>query len=143
MVRVNLIHPKYLTDQHLIAEYLEIIMLVEHAKKHPPTEKTKVKDYKLGKGHINFFKDKLKYLTERHELLKKEMKKRGFATNKTINLKEVDEKQINNWKPNDAHLKIIKKRIIEKINKKPKWYRHYGKRVGKTKLIKLTKNAKL
>ncbi|MBS3094344.1 hypothetical protein J4474_01630 [Candidatus Pacearchaeota archaeon] len=27
MVRINIIHPENLTDQHLVAEYLEILML--------------------------------------------------------------------------------------------------------------------
>ena len=77
MVRVNLISPKLLSDQHLIAEYNEILMLLGYVRKYPKLVGIP-KDYCLGKGHILFFKDKLGYLKERHELLKKEMRIRGF-----------------------------------------------------------------
>ena len=142
MVRINLIHPSYLTDQHLVAEYLEIIMLVENARKYP-NPKNIPKDYKLGEGHINFFKDKLKYLSKRHEQIKREMQKRGFATRKTITFSKISKTQINDWRPKDLDLKIIKTRLIERINKKPEWYRDYRKNIGKKKLIDLIKNSKL
>ena len=61
MVRINLINPKKLTDQHLIAEYNEILMLLGYVKKYPKLEKIPSK-YNLGKGHMLFFKNKLKYL---------------------------------------------------------------------------------
>jgi len=115
-------------------------MLVSNARHHPNPKKVPA-DYKLGEGHINFFKNKLKYLKERHETIKKEMQKRGFQTNKTLNLKNIDETQLKNWKPKDIHLKIIKKRLIEKINKKPKWYRYYGKKINKKEMITKIKNA--
>ncbi|MBU3923323.1 MAG: pyrimidine dimer DNA glycosylase/endonuclease V, partial [Nanoarchaeota archaeon] len=61
MVRINLINPSKLTDQHLIAEYNEILMLIGHIKKFPNIY-SQPKTYTLGKGHINFFKNKIKYL---------------------------------------------------------------------------------
>ena len=73
MVRVNLIHPKSLADQHLIAEYDEILMLLGYVRRYPKKENIPEK-YTLGKGHIKFFKDKLLYLKKRHELIKEEMK---------------------------------------------------------------------
>ncbi|MDI6737387.1 MAG: hypothetical protein QME12_02615 [Nanoarchaeota archaeon] len=36
MVRVNIIPSKLLSDQHLLAEHLEIIMLISYARKNPP-----------------------------------------------------------------------------------------------------------
>lgn len=85
MVRINLINPVKLADQHLIAEYDEILMLVAYIKKYPKIENIP-KNYCLGKGHMTFFKNKMTYLKKRHEELKIEMKKRGFQINKTINL---------------------------------------------------------
>jgi len=126
MVRINLINPKELTDQHLIAEYNEILILLGHVKKHPKI-KNQPKEYCLGPGHINFFKNKLLYLKERHELIKKEMKKRGFKTNKSINLKDFKKELKNNWKPKKKDFKIIKVRLKEKIKKKPNYYRYKGK----------------
>ena len=77
MVRVNLISPKKLTDQHLIAEYAEILILADYIKKYPKLENIP-KNFCLGEGHQRFFKNKIKYLKKRHEELKKEMRNRNF-----------------------------------------------------------------
>lgn len=127
MVRINLLKPKQLADQHLIAEYNEILMLFGHVKKFPKINKMP-KDYCLGKGHITFFKNKLLYLKKRHEELKKEMKKRGYATNKTIKLDSFSKELRNDWTPKQCDFELIKKRITEKLNKKPEYYRYYGKK---------------
>jgi len=126
MVRVNLISPKSLSDQHLIAEYDEILMLVSHARKHTLIREAPER-YCLGKGHINFFKDKLKYLKKRHEELKKEMRKRGFKASKTVSLKNFPKEMLNAWKPCSKDKEIIRKRIAWKLRKKPKFYRYYSK----------------
>lgn len=140
MVRINLITPKNLADQHLIAEYNEILMLIGHIKKFPKI-KTITKDYTLGKGHLNFFKNKIKYLKERHELIKKEMKKRNFKTEKTIILNEFKKEQKKDWKPKPEDFKIIKERIIEKIKLKPTYYRYYGVKKDYKILISLIKKS--
>ncbi len=127
MVRINLINPNKLTDQHLIAEYNEILMLIGHIKKFPKIY-SQPKTYTLGKGHINFFKNKIKYLKNRHELIKKEMKKRKFKPTKTIKLSQFKKEQKENWKPKKKDFEIIKKRIISKIKLKPNYYRYYGKK---------------
>ncbi len=142
MVRVNLINPKYLTDQHLVAEYLEIIMLVKYIKTHPSLENLP-KNYTLGKGHMRFFKNKVKYLQLRHEKIKKEMQKRGIKTNKTLNVNSLTSSHFKNWKPSNKDLKIIKQRLKEKILKKPSFYKYYKEKRSKTFLVNLIKNAKI
>ena len=143
MVRINLINPKYLADQHLIAEYNEILMLLGYVKKYPKTIEQKTpSNYKLGKGHILFFKNKLKYLEERFEKIKKEMKKRGFSGNIKINLNKFDKRLLNNWKSNSSDKNIIKKRLIEKINIKPEYYRYYKENKPKKFFTNLIENAK-
>ncbi|MBT3297743.1 hypothetical protein HN385_02370 [archaeon] len=52
MVRINLIQPKYLADQHLIAEYNEILMLLKHVKKHPKI-KNQPENYSLDQDILN------------------------------------------------------------------------------------------
>jgi deoxyribonuclease (pyrimidine dimer) len=136
MVRVNLINPKKLADQHLIAEYDEILMLLGYVKRYPIV-KNIPKDYCLGKGHMIFFKNKLLYLKKRHELLKHDMRKRGFATHITIDLKKFSKTLVNDWKPRKEDIKLIKERIIWKINKKPKYYRYYHLQKPKDFFIKL------
>jgi len=127
MVRINLVEALTLSDQHLIAEYNEILMLIGHIKKFPKIS-SMPKQYTLGTGHINFFKDKIKYLKDRHELIKKEMRKRKFKTNKTINLSQFKKDQKKNWKPKKKDLEIIKKRITQKLKQKPNYYRYYGQK---------------
>lgn len=128
MVRINLLHPNYLTDQHLIAEYNEILMLVGFVQKFPLLHLTNTpKEYTLGKGHINFFKNKLTYIKDRHNQIKKEMIKRKFKPTKTLTLnhKSITNKHKNNYKPTKQAKQLIKQRLKQKIKAKPKFYRYY------------------
>ncbi|PIN85176.1 MAG: endonuclease V [Candidatus Diapherotrites archaeon CG11_big_fil_rev_8_21_14_0_20_37_9] len=126
MVRVNLIDPSALTDQHIIAEYNEILMLCTYLKN--AKQETKIPEkFTLGKGHMKFFLNKATYLKKRHDNLKKEMKKRGFKQEKKINLKYFKKFNLGNWQPEKEDLQIIKKIIIEKIKMKPEFYRYYKK----------------
>jgi len=123
MVRINLLNPKFLSDQHLIAEYNEILILVGQSQKFPKTKTEIPTEYCLGKGHITFFKNKFRYLEERFEEIKIEMKKRNFNPQKNFPKHDFPS---TNWFPEEKDKKKIKKRILEKISLKPKWYRHYG-----------------
>jgi deoxyribonuclease (pyrimidine dimer) len=138
MVRVNLIHPKKLTDQHLIAEYNEILMLLGYVAKYPKKEGIP-KEYVLGKGHIKFFKDKLLYLIERHEHIKQEMQNRTFKVTKTIDLTRFPQELHNNWKPKKKDIAIITDRISKKLKKRPNWYRYYGENKSLVFFIELLK----
>lgn len=143
MVRINIINPKYLTDQHLIAEYDEMLMLLGYVEKHPSIKPGEIsKKYLLGKGHMKFFKDKIKYLRYRHELIKAEMRKRGFKPTKSIDLKRYPKNLQNDWKPRKSDYKIIIERITWKINKKPEYYRYYGEYKDKEFLIKLLNKSR-
>jgi deoxyribonuclease (pyrimidine dimer) len=126
MVRVNLVLPKTLADQHLIAEYNEILMLAAYIRAHPDTSGLPER-YCLGKGHMRFFKDKLVYLKNRHEMLKKEMRKRGFRASKSISLASFSSKNRNDWTPTEKDFAVIRKRITAKLELKPGYYRYYGK----------------
>lgn len=140
MVRVNLINPKHLADQHLIAEYVEILMLIQNIKKYNSLEDIPLK-YCLGKGHMKFFRDKVNYLVKRHELIKKEMKKRGFNVNKKIDLQGLKKQHLGNWKASERDMKIIKKRLLEKIKLKPCWYRYYKEKKNFKFFKELIENA--
>lgn len=125
MVRINLVLPKYLADQHLIAEYVEILMLVSTARIHP-VQRNLPPHYVLGPGHITFFKDKLGYLKQRHERLKVEMRRRGFRAEKSISLRGFPASQRKNWRPTAQALACIRKRLLLKIRRKPGYYRYCG-----------------
>lgn len=138
MVRINLIEPRKLADQHLIAEYNEILMLFGYVKKFPAQEGIPER-YCLGPGHIRFFKDKLFYLKERHELIKKEMQDRSFKATRTIALARFPQALKNNWTPETEDYEIIKQRLRQKIALKPEWYRYYGKQATQDLLFDLLK----
>ncbi len=129
MVRINLVDPRTLSDQHLIAEYNEILMLRGYILRHPLLT-TRISNYRLGKGHILFFKDKVLYLKKRHQLLKEEMKRRSFHPIKFFLLVGIPKKLWKDWKPTQKEIKIIKQRILQRVKEKPLFYRYYGKQRG-------------
>ena len=140
MVRVNLIKPEFLADQHLVAEYAEVLMLVEYVKRYPALEGIPGK-YCLGEGHQKFFKNKLKYLERRHVQLKKEMRRRGFNARKTLSLKGFRKENLGDWEPGEEDYGVIGKRLIWKIKEKPGFYRYYGERKGQKFLVGLIRKG--
>lgn len=101
MVRINSgINPKYLSDQHLIAESVEITMITGALRKDGGIIKGKVPErFKLGMGHINFFKSRLKYLQNRLQSVNDEMRVRGYNPTTSLNLSEFKAVLCNDWKP--------------------------------------------
>ena len=131
MTRINIIEPRELTDQHLIAEYREIFMVGGSLNR---TLNSKVgyredrvpKQYTLNTGHVYFFYNKGKYLHRRYKQLITEMKRRGFTPDKTRVFPTSvfkDNGLYNDWIPRVEDYKIIRQRIEEKIAMKPEWYR--------------------
>lgn len=141
MVRINLVDPALLADQHLVAEYDEILMLLGSLRK-CAMDKGVPKEYCLGKGHIKFFRNKLGYLKKRHERLKKEMRRRGFRPTKSVDLKDFDPAQCNDWRPSSKDIVIIKSRISKKIRRKPGYYRYCGEHRPVGFFIELIERAK-
>jgi deoxyribonuclease (pyrimidine dimer) len=127
MVRINLLEPKALADQHLIAEFNEILMAIGYYKKHPKLEDIP-EHYTLGKGHIKFFKDKLLYLLKRHMRITKEMQRRGFEP-KAEMVGVFPTTHYKDYTPTSEAIEIIKERIIWKLNLKPEYYRYCGEYV--------------
>jgi deoxyribonuclease (pyrimidine dimer) len=136
MTRINLISPKELTDQHLIAEYREITM-VPAALKRTINSKAGLqlhqipKEFTLNKGHVKFFYNKGLYLQKRYNQLIKEMKKRGFNPNQNRKFpKEIFLPSLyNDWNPSLKDLNIIRERIKSKIAQKPNWYKMNGLKI--------------
>ncbi len=131
MTRINLVNPKELSDQHLVAEYREIFMVgssLQRSMKSKNWINTKnniPEEFTLNKGHVTFFYNKGMYLDKRYSLLINEMKRRGMNPDpKRIFKKSQWPKQLyNDWNPKNKDLKIIRERIEEKISLKPDWYR--------------------
>ena len=132
MTRINLVNPRELSDQHLVAEYREIFMVgssLQRSIKSKNWLKTKNNipvEFTLNKGHVTFFYNKGMYLDKRYSLLVKEMKRRGMNPDQKRKFKKSQWPKYlyKDWKPKTKDLKIIRKRIEEKINLKPDWYRY-------------------
>lgn len=133
--RVNSgINPKYLSDQHLIAESVEITMITGSLRNAGYVIKGKIPDeYCLGPGHINFFKPKIMYLADRLFEVNQEMKMRGFSPGTTINILEFSGHncQCKGWQPRFKDSCLVRQRIIERLQEpkkaKPGFHRYYGK----------------
>lgn len=130
MVRINLISPSLLTDQHLIAEFNEILMAIGYYRKHPEMDGTEPKEYKLGKGHIKFFRDKFIYLIGRHEQLRIEMFTRGYEPKVNIDPFCLPLILHNDWTPTLKDKLILIARLHEKIMMKPNYYTLYHKPIN-------------
>ena len=141
MVRVNLIEPSALSDQHLIAEYSEILRLLGFVRKHPDVE---------GEGThflrqpVKYFSGKLRYLAKRHALLRKEMANRGFRHSLVPVLKFYPKKRLKDFSPDKKQVREIKRRLIERLQKPPRknFYRYHSQKVATAFLVELVRRAK-
>lgn len=126
MVRVNLINPRVLSDQHLIAEYREILMLLGYVRKHP--EIRDIPDEYTLWHPMRFFKNKLLYLQKRHKIIRDEMTLRGFNVNIVPDLSMFSDELKNDWQPVNGDYEKVIRRITQRLYEKPEWYRYYRKR---------------
>jgi len=137
LTRINLVPPEELSDQHLVAEYREIFMVgssLQRSLRSPNWKKTKKsipKKFTLNKGHVKFFYDKGKYLSERYDELIQEMKRRKMHPDPSRIFKKEQwpDELFHIWKPNDYDLKVVRTRIEMKIKLKPDWYKWNGKKL--------------
>lgn len=136
MARVNVgLNPKLLSDQHLVAESVEITMITGNLRMNGYKLKTPTpKEFSLGKGHINFFKDKLGYLQKRLTAVNTEMKRRGFKPGTHIDLNEFPTHFRNDWQPSYKDTKQLRERVADRLlnpknGKKGDVYHRYEGRV--------------
>ena len=130
MVRVNVgIKPYDLTDEHLRAENVEIMMLLKFVEKYPQGHVPET--FSLNKGHISFFRDKVTYLFSRLTQVQREMYNRGMVINKPISelSYNIPLSNYNNYYPSKIDKKIISERLISRVInplKKKNPFRWYG-----------------
>ena len=144
-MRVNVIHPTFLSDQHLVAEYREVKMgpkaLSRSLGSLKGVDKKKISSkYTLNTGHTYFFYDKNTFLEKRLALIIEEMQFRGFQTNHTKLLDDkydyhpntFDPEWWGDWEPDLEALKINMERIDQRFFQKslePEtkgWYKLFG-----------------
>lgn len=128
MTRINLILPSDLYDQHLLAEYRELPRIFTYVEKLKSLPSDIPPKYTMGKGHVKFFANKLKYLMKRQFEITHELMDRGFKINFDVRdlylrYEVLDNKFKNDYVPSDAEIEISRQRIDEKLAEKPDWYR--------------------
>ena len=132
MTRINAgVSPNELHRVHLIAEYRETLMVPAALRrslrtKHPESIiKSIPNEFTLNKGHVKFFYNKLKYLSNRYESLKLEMRSRGYHVaeyrNQTFDGFPLE--FYSDWKENSNARNLVMERINLRISQKPHLYK--------------------
>ena len=122
MTRINAhIPPAKLCDQHLVAEYREILrtnaLAIKRARKEGKSMLKNIQQsFTLGGGHVTFFYDKLKYIHLRFDSLRSEMINRGMNATIEWRLDELSEFQslYNDWPEDFVANQLIVTRILER-----------------------------
>jgi deoxyribonuclease (pyrimidine dimer) len=140
MTRINLIPPKELMDQHLLAEWREIKMIPASLRRSLRTKsiidvlRSIPDNYVLGTGHVKYFFDKHTYLRNRYIELTNELISRNFKLYHTGDFldfcQNLPSEFFNDYTPTSEDYVLIRKRIKEKINMRPNWYRYHGEYIG-------------
>ena len=123
MTRINVVPVKELTVKHLVAEYREITRLPKNLhtslnRKGKGFSFSEIpQSYTLGKGHVKYFYDKMKYLKIRFEQLVSEMLNRGYNPQyRDSSIFENCPKEFfNDYTPNVEAMIINKDRIAERL----------------------------
>lgn len=126
MTRINIVDPRELSDQHLLAEYRELPRVIKQERVYigdaPST-------YVLGKGHVKWAVKHGLFCLHRYYHICEEMKYRGFKVNYSYEdlagLAENNQitRCTSSYDPTENDLKLSKDRIAEKIKLKPTWYK--------------------
>ena len=119
MTRINVgIPPAELVNQHLLAEHREIKRIPNCIAKGRYNMDGIPDQFKLGKGHVKFFYNKLLHLKKRYVRLYEECIKRGFNVQNYIEAwSDLPEELMNDYNVKANDIRIIRERINEKLNK--------------------------
>lgn len=117
MARVNVgINPKFLSDQHLVAESVEIVMITGGLRRNNYEIKSEIPEkLVMGTGYINFFKNKLIYLKRRLESVNEEMRRRGFEPGTKLDLDNFPKELCKDWTPSMEDSMILRLRVADRL----------------------------
>ena len=147
MTRINAnIDPYYLCDQHLIAEYREIVRIPNCVRKDITKNLARQlpKQFKLGSGHVLYFYNKIRFLHKRFNKLRNEMRKRNIQCNLSDNMFLYDDlkpfyNDIHSNELLDANMEVCG-RITERVETMKKQLTYYGEKMSKQDYIKTIRN---
>lgn len=134
-MRINVIPAKYLSDQHLLAEFVELRMLKPMYIKSSISKNgfnvSKIPlEYTLNKGHGYFFYNKFHYVNKRFIELINELEYREYnIKDTTLDLSLIHKTLWNDFIPNKKDRHVNLERILQRIYIKPEWYTYNRKRI--------------
>lgn len=142
------VNPIYLTDQFLMAEVMEIPMVLGSLKYWDWKIMSRIPDkFCLGPGHMNFLKTRLRYLERRHEAVRVEMSNRGFHNQKSVMHVPDSEgyflKYYNDWVPDESDTMVIRERLLWKLKNKPKLWRYNRHKLNEEEFNKMLVNIEV
>lgn len=122
MTRINTVHPSHLSNKHLQAEYKEITRIGTNVLELYSKGKTLAdvdipENFKLNKGHMKFFYNKMAWIYERYIALHIELAKRKVNVDHKLHvtitknwLRNVPNECWNNWvpSPEDHYLSMAR-----------------------------------
>ena len=130
MTRINAsIRPIELSNAMLFVEYREIKRLPNKVKNNKynfnnPTPAT----FSLNRGHENFFRDKILYLSKRSDELYKECLKRGInVEDYSESYKDIPPHLFNDWQETEEARELLKERINQRLLESKKPIRFYNR----------------
>lgn len=129
MTRINVVEASELHNLHLLAEYRElprVFALAAKASRDEAWRSRQPEAYTLGSGHVLFFYDKLKWLSQRHQQLVGEMQARGYKPKFTARLVSQWRHQIpapywRDYKPTEEALALNRERIAIRLTGMRHW----------------------
>lgn len=112
------IDPTNLTREHLLAEHREIKRIPNAISSGKAIISGIPDSFRLGKGHVKFFYNKMAYLKRRYVSIRDECYRRGYkVTNYESAWDGVPHELMRDWEPSDIDIQIISARITERLNK--------------------------
>lgn len=129
MTRVNTLHPRVLTNEHLVVELRELSRIPNAIAEGRAIVNNLPRKYTMGEGHVKFFYDKLLFIKFRHDALRLEYKKRtGKDYSFKIDLKGCPRELCNNWTPDKEACLVNYGRLEEKLYNRKRAY-HFNSTV--------------
>lgn len=137
MTRINTIDVNRLTDQHLMAEYRELPMIMASLRRSLTSQSVQklVKriphKYTLNKGHVLHFYNKGLFLYNRYTDLITELRSRNYnikPEDRSVDFSVFRNNIVlnNQWTPKPDDHVVNCDRIIERVGQRPTFYRMHG-----------------
>jgi hypothetical protein len=119
VTRINVgVDPSDLTREHLLAEHREIKRIPNAITSGKAVISNIPKSFKLGKGHVTFFYDKMQYLKNRYVKIRDECYRRGYNVSDYEKAWDNVPKQLMvDWTPSQSDTDLVKTRIMERLSK--------------------------